>query len=79
MLDSTAYGNTDVILSALRNTSNETVATNLTLKGIYVYEVADAFAYKACKPTVWLYCLTLILPTLIFAAGAVIMIRRKYR
>jgi hypothetical protein len=79
VLDSTAYGNTDVILSALRNTSNETVATNLTLKGIYVYEVADVFAYKACKPTVWLYCLTLILPTLIFAAGAVIMIRRKYR
>lgn len=79
VLDSAAYGNTDVILSALRHTSNETVATNLTLKGIYVYDVADTFAYKACNPTVWLYCLTLIPPALIFTAGAVITIRRKYR
>ena len=79
VLDSTAYGNTDVILSALRNTSNETVATDLALKGIYVYEVTDTFAYRACKPTVWLYCLTLIPPVLIFVAGTVITIRRKYR
>jgi len=79
VLDSKSYGNTDVLLSALRNTGNETVATNLSLKGIYVYDVKDEAAYKDSNTSAWLYCLVLIPPILIFSAGVVITIRRKYR
>ena len=79
VLDSKSYGNTDVLLSALRNTGNETVATNLSLKGLYVYEIKDEAAYKDCNTSAWLYCLVLIPPVLVFSAGVVITIRRKYR
>lgn len=79
VLDSKSYGNTDVLLSALRNTGNETVATNLSLKGLYVYEIKDEATLKDCNTSAWLYCLVLIPPVLIFSAGVVITIRRKYR
>ncbi|MBR3686909.1 MAG: Gldg family protein [Clostridia bacterium] len=79
VLDSKSYGNTDVLLSALRNTGNETVATDLSLKGLYVYEIKDEAAYKDCNTSAWLYCLVLIPPVLVFSAGVVITIRRKYR
>jgi len=79
VLNSKSYGNTDVLLSALRNTGNETVATNLSLKGIYVYEIKDEAALKNVNAPAWLYCLVLIPPILIFSAGIVITIRRKYR
>lgn len=79
VLDSKSYGNTDVLLSALRNTGNETVATNLSLKGLYVYEIKDEVALKDCNTSAWLYCLVLIPPILIFSLGVVITIRRKYR
>ncbi len=79
VLNSKSYGNTDVLLSALRNTGNETVATNLSLKGIYVYDIKDEAALKNVNAPAWLYCLVLIPPILIFSAGIVITIRRKYR
>ena len=79
VLDSKSYGNTDVLLSALRNTGNETVATDLSLKGLYVYGIEDDAAYKDCNTSAWLYCLVLIPPLLVFSAGIVITVRRKYR
>ena len=79
VLDSKSYGNTDVVLSALRSTSSETVATNISLTGLYVYEIEDMQAYESCNTSAWLYCLVLIPSALIFAAGIVITIRRRYR
>ena len=78
-LSSAAYGNTDVILSVLRNTGNEVIPTDLELKAIYEYEMADDKAYALNRPDVWFYCLTLIPMVLILSVGVIITIRRKYR
>lgn len=79
VLDSTAYGNTDVILSALRNTGNEVIPTDVDLKAFYVYEIEDQKAYEANKPGTWLKCLILIPPIAIFGLGIVVTVRRKYK
>ena len=79
VLNSTAYGNTDVVLSALRNTGNEVVPTNVDLKAIYVYNIDDNKAYNANNPTAWTRCLIIIPAILIFGIGLVVNIRRRYR
>lgn len=79
VLNSTAYGNTDVILSALRNTSSEVVPTNIDLKAFYEYEMADEIAYAQNSPAVWTYCLIGIPTLLVFAVGVIVTVRRKYR
>ncbi len=78
-LGSAAYGNTDVILSVLRNTGSEVIPTDLELKAIYEYEMADDIAYLENRPDVWIYCLVLIPVTLIFAIGVIVTVRRKYK
>lgn len=79
VLDSTAYGNTDVILSVLRNTGNEIIPVNIPLKAFYEYDMADIKAYSQSNPTVWFWCLALIPTLAAFAAGVVITVRRKYK
>ncbi len=79
VLESTAYGNTDLLLSALRHTGNEVVAADVDLKAFYKYEIEDQAIYETAKPTVWLWCLAAIPPVLIFGTGIVITVRRKYR
>ena len=79
VLDSKSYGNTDVLLAALRHTGNETVATNLSLKGLYVHNINDEAAYKNFNSSAWTYCLVLIPSLLVFSIGIVITVRRKYR
>lgn len=83
VLESAAYGNTDVILSVLRNSGNEIIPVNIPLKSFYDYGVAEdakgVAAYESSNPTVWFWCLTLIPPVTAFAVGAVILIRRKYK
>ena len=79
ILNSTAYGNTDVILSALRNTGNEVVPTNIPLKSFYEYAVEDQKAYLASNPTVWFWCLVIIPPVAAVVTGIVVTVRRKYR
>ncbi len=79
ILDSTAYGNTDVVLSALRNTGNEVVPTNIPLKSFYEYGIENEKAYLLSKPEVWFWCLILIPPIAATVTGTVITVRRKYR
>ena len=79
VLDSTAYGNTDVILSTLRNTGNEIIPVNIPLKAFYDCEMADSRAYAQNNPTVWFWCLSLIPTLAAFGAGVVITVRRKYK
>ena len=79
ILDSTAYGNTDVVLSTLRNTGNEVVPTNIPLKSFYEYTVEDERAYVSSNPMVWFWCLVLIPPLAATVTGIVITVRRKYR
>lgn len=83
VLESAAYGNTDAILSLLRNSGNEIIPVNIPLKAFYDYNVAEDAAgnaaYNSSNPAVWFWCLTLIPPTVAFAVGAIILIRRKYK
>lgn len=78
-LDSTSYGNTDVVLSALRNTGSAVVPANVDLKGFYEYEIKDEFALKEQKPTVWVRALTITPAVVALAVGIVVNVRRKYR
>lgn len=79
VLDSTAYGNTDVILSTLRNTGNEIIPVNIPLKAFYEYEMADSRAYSQSYPTVWFWGLVLIPALVSLVTGVVITVRRKYK
>jgi hypothetical protein len=79
VLDSTAYGNTDVVLSALRNTGSVALPADIELKGFYIYEIEDQKAYLEFKPDVWFKCLALIPVIVIFGTGAVVIIRRRYK
>ena len=79
VLDSTAYGNTDVVLSVLRNTGNEIVPVNVPLKAFYEYNVQSNAAYVKSNPTVWFWCLTMIPPVAALIVGVVITVRRKYK
>ena len=80
-LDSAAYGNTDVVLSALRKTGGEAVPANINLKVFYIYDISGAennpvFASSA---TTWLVCLTVIPAVITLCVGSVIVIRRRKR
>lgn len=79
VLESTAYGNTDVILSTLRSTGNEVVPTNIPLKSFYEYGIEDQRAYATANPMAWFWCLVLIPPIAAAITGIVINVRRKYR
>ncbi len=78
-LDSAAYGNTDVVLSALRSTGSEVVTADIDLKVFYSYGVESEAIYLRNKPDVWLWCLSLIPVCAVFITGTVITVRRKYR
>ena len=79
ILDSTAYGNTDVVLSTLRYTGNEVIPANVDLKALYVYDMVDNIAYTSNNVNTWVKCLTIIPAVLAFGIGIVVNIRRKYR
>ena len=79
VLDSTAYGNTDVILSVLRNTGNEIVPVNVPLKAFYEYGVQSNTAYTQSNPTLWFWCLTIIPPVAALICCTVVTVRRKYK
>lgn len=79
VLDSAAFGNTDVILSAMRNAGGEAVPANVTIKAFYIYDVEDAVAYASARPQVWMWCLVLIPPVVAAVVGTVVCIRRRYR
>ena len=79
VLDSTAYGNTDVVLSVLRNTGNEIVPVNVPLKAFYEYNVQSNAAYVQSNPAVWFWCLAIIPPMAALVACVVVTVRRKYK
>ncbi len=79
VLSSTSYGNTDVVLSALRNTSRAVVPTNIDLKAFYVYEIADDAAFKSQNTEAWTSALAIIPAVLSLAVGIFVTVRRKYR
>ena len=79
VLDSRAYGNTDVLLSTLKNTSREVVPTDIELKGIYEYAVEDLAVYEMVDTQTYFRCLVFIPSALILLVGIVVNVRRKYK
>ena len=81
LLASAAYGNCDVLLSALRQTGTEEMPANIKLKAFYVYdmEAVGNEAEFAERSTAWLLCLAIIPAAAALAVGTVIVVRRKTR
>ena len=53
--------------------------TNIDLKAFYVYEIADAIAYKSQNAEAWTKAMTIIPAVLALAVGVFVTVRRKYR
>lgn len=77
-LKSDAYGNTDILLSALRHTSREVVPVNLNFKAYYVYDI-NQNVLMTKNVVSWVYMLALIPAALVFIVGFAVTVRRKHR
>lgn len=81
LLASAAYGNCDVLLSALRQSGTEAMPANIKLKAFYIYDmesIKDEAAFTEQNNT-WTLCLTIIPAAIALTVGAVIVVRRKSR
>lgn len=79
VLDSKAFGNTDVLMSTLKNTSREVVPTDIRLKGIYEYAVEDVTVYEQIDINKWVYSLMFVPLGLLLCAGVFVTVRRRYK
>ncbi len=81
LLSSAAYGNCDVLLSALRQSGTEEMPANIKLKAFYVYgmESIEDEAKFAEQNKILTGCLAAIPAAIALTVGAVIVIRRKTR
>ncbi len=77
ILNSAAYGNTDVLLATLRNAGGEAMPANVELKPFYIYTVSDD-GFLAGAQT-WALCLSLIPLAIIVITGIIVNVRRRYR
>jgi hypothetical protein len=76
LLLSNTYGNTDLMLSALRATGRELVPVGLKLKPFASSNIETLTTARANRYTIGL----IVAPTLITAiAGVYVLVRRKYR
>lgn len=81
ILDSSAYGNTDVVLSALRQAGTEVVPANLKMKAFYIYTIEHPEGTEALdsEATTWLVCLTSIPALICVTVCTFVLIRRRTR
>lgn len=78
LLDSDAYGNTDILLSALRQTSREVIPVNLNFKAFYVYEMSEP-AYQTQNSDKVIAAFAVIPTVIVLVCGVVVTVKRKYR
>ena len=78
LLTSDAYGNTDILLSALRHTSREIIPVNLNFKAFYVYEMTDPSTQTVNSDKV-IAAFAIIPAAIVIVAGVFVTVRRKYR
>lgn len=81
ILDSSAYGNTDVILSALRQAGSEAVPANVKMKAFYIYTIEHPEGEEAMQneAIIWLVCLSVIPALITVAVCVTVIIRRRTR
>ena len=75
MLQSTVYGNTDVLLSAMRSMGKELVTVGLDHKPFASTDIDTITTQQANQYTV---VLTAVPAAIIFGLGIFVMVRRKY-
>ncbi|MBR6782803.1 MAG: Gldg family protein [Clostridia bacterium] len=80
ILDSAAYGNTDVLTATLRHMGREVMPANLEFKAFKVYTVdTEAYTVNVRSMIGTTVFMTLLPITLCIAIGVVIGVKRKYR
>ena len=80
ILDSAAYGNTDVLTSTLRYMGREVMPANLEFKAFKVYTVdTEVYTVNARSLIGTTVFMTLIPITVFIIAGVVVGVKRKYR
>jgi hypothetical protein len=77
-LDSKSYGNTDILLSALRHTSREIIPVNIDVKPFYIYDISDS-VITLQSATAYMLVMAIVPAVILFTAGAVVCIKRKYK
>ena len=75
-LNSKSYGNTDVLLSALRHTSREIVPVNINIKPFYIYDIQQGLLTRK-QATTYMLVLAIVPSVIILGVGAVVCIKRK--
>ena len=78
LLESDAYGNTDILLSVLRQTSREIIPVNLDFKAFYVYEMTEPSA-QTVNSGKTIAAFAIIPAAVVLVAGIFVTVRRKYR
>jgi hypothetical protein len=79
LLESKAYGNTDVLFATLRNAGGEAMPARVELKPFYIYTMSDDSAIAASGAQTFIWCLAIIPTALLAAVGVVVTVRRKFR
>ncbi len=77
ILNSSAYGNTDVLLSALRATSKEVIPVTIEFEPFYIYDIDETLA--ASIDYRYLILVAALPVIAITVCGIVICVRRKYK
>lgn len=78
MLESDAYGNTDILLSVFRQTSREVIPVNLNFKAFYVYEMTEPAIQTENSDKV-IAAFAIIPAAIVLVVGVFVTVRRKYR
>lgn len=77
-LESSAYGNTDVILSVLRQTGREIIPVNLGFKAFYDHEMTNKTVLTA-NADKYIAVLAIVPALVIFTCGIVVNVKRKHK
>ena len=77
-LDSKSYGNTDVLLSALRHTGREIIPVNIDVKPFYIYDIGEGIVTQKMATT-YILVMAITPAVILFTLGAVICIKRKHK
>ncbi len=75
-LNSKSFGNTDILLSALRHTSREIIPVNIDIKPFYIYEITTGLVTQK-QATAYMLVTALVPTVIILTVGAVVCIKRK--
>lgn len=75
-LNSKSFGNTDILLSALRHTSREIIPVNIDIKPFYIYDVQQGLLTQK-QATTYMLILAIVPTVIILSVGAVICVKRK--